>query len=109
MSNSTSGSLASRIQRAKALLPLRQLIAQLDDWDEGVCANLCPFHEDLNPSFSIFTYHGQELWKCHAGCGAGDQITYIEIKLEMSRGQAIGEFLRMAGVRRTDGRAGRCL
>ncbi|RYZ77787.1 MAG: hypothetical protein EOP05_00550 [Proteobacteria bacterium] len=30
----------------------------------------CPLHPDTNPSFSISIRTG--LWKCHAGCGAGD-------------------------------------
>lgn len=91
------------IARAKELLPLRELIRQVGDWDTLVCANLCPFHDDHSPSFSISEFEGQELWNCHAGCGGGDQITYLELKFEISRGDAIRKFLAMAGVRHTGG------
>ena len=96
-------SWAYAIACAKELLPLRELICQVGDWDTLVCANLCPFHDDNSPSFSLFEYDGQELWKCHAGCGQGDQITYLELKFEISRGEAIRTFLAMAGVRQTGG------
>ena len=39
-----------------------------------------------------------ELWKCHAGCGTGDQITYLEIKLQIPRSEAISMFLDMVGL-----------
>jgi hypothetical protein len=91
------------IARAKELLPLRELIRRVGDWDTLVCANLCPFHNDNSPSFSIFEYDGETLWKCHAGCGEGDQITYLEFKYELSRGDAIRKFLTLAGVRHTGG------
>ena len=34
---------------------------------------LCPLHQDSRPSFSINLESG--LWKCFAGCGAGDLFT----------------------------------
>lgn len=103
MTNARSESLRRPILRAKELLPLRELIRQVGDWDDHVFGNFCPFHDDNSPSFSIFEYNGQELWKCHAGCGEGDQITYLELKFELSRGDAIRKFLAMAGVRHTGG------
>ena len=99
MNQPLNDSFARSIERAKELLPMPALIKRLGDWDAGVCAGLCPFHDDHSPSFSIFEYNGQELWKCHAGCGCGDQITYLELKFAISRGDAIRKFLTMAGVR----------
>lgn len=84
---------------AKELLPLPALVRKLGDWDQGVCANLCPFHDDHKPSFSIFKYEGYWYWKCHACGEQGDEITYLELKLELTRGDAIRRFLEMAGVR----------
>jgi hypothetical protein len=86
------------IERAKELLPLHQLIKEEDD-SELVALNRCPFHPDSKSSFSIFIYGDVQLWKCHAGCGEGDQINYLEVKYECTRGEAISMFLRMAGVR----------
>ncbi len=38
---------------------------------------LCPLHDDSSPSFSYDLEKG--LWKCHAGCGAGDVYTFVEL------------------------------
>lgn len=85
------------IEQAKELLPLRQLIQE--EGDAGALnSNRCPFHLDNKPSFSVFLSSGSELWKCHAGCGQGDQINYLEVKYACSRGQAIAMFLKMAGL-----------
>jgi DNA primase len=86
-----------KILQAKELLPLEQLIEELGD-EDPVSSGLCPFHPDSRPSFSIFEYEGVKLWKCHAGCGAGDQIKYLEATYLCSRGEAIRRFLALAGV-----------
>ena len=90
------------IDQAKELLPLSALIEELDDADE-VDQGLCPFHDDHSPSFSLFTQDDVDLWKCHAGCGAGDQINYLEIKFDLTRGESIEMFLEMAGLSDEDG------
>jgi hypothetical protein len=60
---------------------------------------LCPFHDDRRNSFSIWrTDSGQWLWKCHAGCGQGDEITFLEKFKSISNSEAIREFKKMAGV-----------
>jgi len=40
----------------------------------------CPFHKDGSPSFSIYTSpkDGRDLWKCHAGCGHGDALDFLQ-------------------------------
>jgi len=91
-----------RIEQAKELLPLYEFIRDLDDADE-VDQGLWPFHDDHSPSFSLFTQDDVDLWKCHAGCGAGDQINYLEIKFDLTRGEAIHMFLEMAGLSDVDG------
>lgn len=90
--------LREQIGLAKQRLPLSQLIELLGD-DALVDENKCPFHEDMSPSFSTWeTYEGQELWKCHAGCGSGDEIIYLEIKYGLSRWDALEMYLEEAGV-----------
>lgn len=37
----------------------------------------CPFHDDRNPSFSFNIETG--LWKCHAGCGAGNYEMFLKM------------------------------
>jgi hypothetical protein len=59
----------------------------------------CPFHHpDRNPSFGTFQREGQWFWKCQAGCGHGDEITFLEKTQGLSRTEATKAFLRMAGV-----------
>jgi hypothetical protein len=51
----------------------------------------------------VFTIDEHQYWKCHAGCGAGDQISYLEIKFNLLRREALQMFLEMAGVDDQDG------
>ena len=90
-------SLRRQIDKAKARLPLSDLMELLGDGDLYSCSALCPFHDDHSPSFSVFlTEGGDALWKCWAGCGVGDQITYLEVKFGLTPGEAIRKFLKMA-------------
>lgn len=88
-----------QIARAKELLSLPDLMEELGDGDSAAPSALCPFHDDHSPSFSVFMgANGDWFWKCHAGCGQGDQISFLEIKLDVTRGDAIRMFLEMAGL-----------
>src|SRR5215831_12962329 len=57
----------------------------------------CPFHEDKHESFSVW-YNGHWNWKCHAGCGHGDEITFLEVHEKLSHKDAVKRFLDLAGV-----------
>ena len=98
--DSENGNTSFRIavERAKILLPLEEMLVQLEDWEQCVEIKLCPFHEDNSPSFSVFTMGEHQYWKCHAGCGAGDQINYLEKKFSLDRGGALRLFFEMARV-----------
>ena len=72
------------------------MLEQLGDWELCVEDRLCPFHDDNSPSFSVFAQGEHQYWKCHAGCGAGDQINYLELKFSLNRGEALRLFLEMA-------------
>ncbi|WP_269791009.1 CHC2 zinc finger domain-containing protein [Stenotrophomonas sp. Iso1] len=53
----------------------RERVAKLGNAKSGGWAQgQCPFHEDLNASLSVNFSHGG--WKCFAGCGSGDLITF---------------------------------
>ena len=88
--------LSKSVERAKLVLPLEKMLEQLDDWELCVTDKRCPFHEDNRPSFSVFTKDEHQYWKCHSGCGAGDQISYLELKFDLSRRDALQLFLEMA-------------
>ena len=41
---------------------------------------------------------GKWFWKCHAGCGDGDEVTFLEKIKSISRAEAIKLLKEMAGV-----------
>ena len=36
----------------------------------------CPFHNDSNASFSVNLGDNKGAWKCFAGCGGGDMVSF---------------------------------
>jgi hypothetical protein len=56
----------------------------------------CPFHDDRNPSFSVFQTDGSWFFKCHAGCGQGDEITLLERYYDISNDDAIKRYIKLA-------------
>jgi hypothetical protein len=57
----------------------------------------CPFHDDQRNSFSVFKGDsGTWFWKCHAGCGQGDEIKFLEKHKGISTSEAIKLYLEMA-------------
>ena len=88
------------IDEAKARLPLPQLMEELGHGAHAKGTAKSPFRPDRNPSFGIFHKDGTWAWKDHGTGEGGDEITYLEKALEISRKDAIAKFLEMAGIRR---------
>jgi CHC2 zinc finger len=91
--------LAEKIAQAKRRLPLPELMAREGLSDCAKKAAHCPFHDDEHKSFSVF--HGADgkgwQWKCHTGCGSGDEIAFVEQHFGITRREAIKRYLDMAG------------
>jgi hypothetical protein len=86
------------LAEAKRRLPLPELMGRLGHGDRVKKSALCPFHEDSRPSFSVFQADGGAwLFKCHAGCGEGDEIDFLAKDRNLTTGDAIREFRRLAG------------
>jgi putative DNA primase/helicase len=83
---------------AKVTLPLPSLMRELGVGDHSKKSARCPLHEDRHNSFSVWQKNGAWFWKCHAGCGEGDEITFLEQYKTISRGDAVKLYLEMAGV-----------
>src|SRR5437763_812465 len=64
-------------------------------------ATACAWWSDRGMSFSVWQSDGSWFWKCHAGCGEGDEITFLELLKRISRREAIKLFLETAGVEQT--------
>ena len=87
------------IAEAKRRLPLPALVHRLGLGEHAKKSARCPFHEDKHNSFSVWKNGtGMWFWKCHTGCGEGDEITFLELYEGISNAEAIKLFLKMAGV-----------
>jgi AAA domain/CHC2 zinc finger len=93
--------MSSDTQAAKQRLPLPALMYRLGLGEHAKKSARCPFHDDEHNSFSMWQKDGAWFWKCHAGCGAGDEINFFEKHKAISRGDAIKLFLEMAGCARS--------
>lgn len=85
------------IPLAKQRLPLPDLMEKCGDGEHAKMSAKCPFHEDVKNSFSIFDDGDGWRFKCHAGCGQGDEIHYLMLRSNVSKGEAIRIFGEMAG------------
>jgi CHC2-type zinc finger protein len=90
--------LRAKIDEAKRLLPLPQLLERLGLGAHAKKSALCPLHDDKHPSFSVFQGKGG-LWhyKCFAGCSEGDEIMFLRKLKGLSMTDAMSLFLEMAG------------
>jgi hypothetical protein len=90
--------LRAKIDEAKRLLPLPQLLKRLGLGVHAKKSALCPLHDDKHPSFSVFQGKGG-LWhyKCFAGCSEGDEITFLSKLKGLGLIKAMNLYLEMAG------------
>jgi hypothetical protein len=94
--------MSGDISTAKEKLPLPAVMHQLGLGEHAKRSARCPFHEDQHNSFSVWKNgDGLWFWKCHAGCGDGDEITFLEKHSSISKKEATKLFLQMAGVNGT--------
>jgi hypothetical protein len=98
---------------ARRRLPLPDLLRQLG---LGECAQKsahCPFaerhkHNDKRKSFSIRfnSKTGRHHWKCFAGCGSGDEISFLQAYFNFTTfGDAKAKYKELAGVNGSDATA----
>jgi putative DNA primase/helicase len=59
----------------------------------------CPLHDDQHNSFSVWQSNdGAWFFKCHAGCGDGDEISFLGLYENLSPGVAIKRYFDLAGL-----------
>jgi hypothetical protein len=91
--------LRAKIDEAKRRLPMPKLMRRMGFLEKHIGESAhCPFHDDTHKSFSVFhSKNGKGWqWKCHAGCGHGDEIAFLVKALNISRREAICRYLDMA-------------
>jgi hypothetical protein len=86
------------IAEAKRRLPLPDLMARCGLGGHAKKSARCPFHEDSNASFSVWQGNAGWRWKCHSGCGNGDEVKLLEKHEGLTRKDAFKRYLEMAGV-----------
>ena len=89
--------LRQRIERIKRELPIADVIGQylkLQSFGKTF-TGLCPFHEDHNPSFTVFPATGT--FHCFSCRKHGDMITFLREMDHLSFGQALDALDEMIG------------
>lgn len=90
------------LREAKRRLPLPALMARLGHEDRAKRSARCPFHDDGSPSFSVYRRRdGGWAWRCHSGCGGGDEVDYLARARGLTNRDACREYLRIAGLMAT--------
>ena len=90
----------------KARLPLPELMARCGDGERAKKSAKCPFHEDGRNSFSVFQRGDMWFWKCHAGCGEGDEVHYLQRKFAVDTAGAFAKWKELAGVNGNGSKSG---
>src|SRR5439155_7955549 len=95
---SENNDLRAKIDEAKLRLPLPELMRQVGLGEHAKKSAHCPFHNDQRKSFSVYkNAKGESRFKCFAGCGEGDEITFLEKHYGISNKEATKRYLEMAG------------
>ena len=86
------------INQLKSEVPLPKLVVELGYEQSLVSRSTnCPFHDDGNPSFGIWETDGMWKWKCHSGCGHGDELDFIQKALGIDQTAALTKLRELAG------------
>lgn len=89
------------LAQAKQRLPLPALMSQCGHGERAKKSARCMFHEDSSNSFSCYQRdNGTWAWKCHAGCGSGDEADWLGKLRGLSNTDACREYAKLAGVTR---------
>src|SRR5262245_39045722 len=89
----------AEIAEAKRRFPLPAVMHRLGLGEHAKKSACCPFHDDKHNSFSVYkNAKGEFRFKCFAGCGEGDEITFLEKHYGISNKEAAKRYLEMAGV-----------
>src|SRR4029453_2424938 len=94
---SDNNDLRGKIDQAKRRLPLPELMAHVGLGDRAKKTAHCPFHDDEHKLFSVWQKDGSWFWKCHAGCGEGNEIMFLREQKGLSSTKAMSLYLEMAG------------
>src|SRR6516162_7542134 len=91
--------LRAKIDKAKRRLPLPDLLSRLGLGEHAKKSARSLWHDDQHPSFSVFKGDdGFWHYKCFVcDSSGGDEIAFLVKHCNVSRSEAIGRYLEMAG------------
>jgi len=82
-------------EKVKQAITVRQLIEQYVDLNaKGI--GKCPFHDDINPSFSV--NEKENYWNCFSGCGGGSVIDFWMKMNDLDFKEAIDDLVERLGI-----------
>lgn len=84
-------------QDLRARLSLPDLMNRLGYGEYNKRSAKCPFHEDQRASFSVYETREGYRWKCHAGCGGGDEVDFLCHASQLTKGAAFDRWRKLAG------------
>jgi hypothetical protein len=83
-------------EKVKQQITVRELVEQYVDLNaKGI--GKCPFHDDVNPSFSV--NEKENYWNCFSGCGGGSVIDFWMKMNEMDFKDAVNNLAERLGVK----------
>jgi DNA primase len=83
-------------EKVKGQITVRELVEQYVDLNaKGV--GKCPFHDDVNPSFSV--NDKENYWNCFSGCGGGSVLDFWMKMNEMDFKDAVNDLAETLGVK----------
>lgn len=84
------------VQELRDRLPLPALMKLLGFGEHIKLSARCPFHDDSHPSFSVHGLSHRPRWRCHAGCGGGDEVDFIAKAECLEKGAAFRRWRQLA-------------
>lgn len=84
------------LSRARQVLPLPALMHRIGDGAHAKKSAHCGWRRDLHPSLSVFPHNGRWFWKDHGTGESGDEITYLEKRLGLTRRAAIRTYINLS-------------
>lgn len=83
-------------EKVKRQITVEELVSQYVDLNnKGV--GKCPFHDDINPSFSVNVK--ENYWHCFSGCGGGSVIDFWMKLNDLDFKEALTDLAERVGVR----------
>ncbi len=62
----------------------------------GYATGCCPFHDDHTPSLGVKLQGARGAWRCYAGCGQGDLVTFHQQLTGLDFKAAVRDLLGLA-------------